>query len=65
MFFPILLKYSVSYFFDFTKFCIIEVSFKFSVNYFFVSEQFELKSYENTIRTSDRILHKKQLNISV
>lgn len=63
MFFPILLKYSVSYFFDFTKFCIIEVSFKFS--YFFVSEKFELKSYENTIRTSDRILHKKQLNISV
>lgn len=62
MFFPILLKYSLSYFFDFTKFCIIEVSFKFL--FFFVSEQFELK-YKNIIRTSNRILHKKQLNISV
>lgn len=41
---------------------IIEISFKFS---FFFSEQFELKSHENTIGTSDRILHKEQLDISV
>lgn len=53
--------YVLSYFLDFIKFCITEISF----SRFSLVEQFELKSHENAIGTSDRILHKEQLNISV